>query len=197
MRTLLLLAAAAGLVGTLDRTRAVSTTAPVVPAASIAARASVPFRVGERLTYRAKINFLNAGTATMTVVGIDDVRGHPAYHTMFEVKGRVLFFHVDDHYESWFDTATLVSLRHLQHIDETSYKANRTYEFFPSAASISAMARRTPASPSPWTKARSSTSCARHRSKSAKHTTSIATTTSIEIRSRSSRPTRVGQGARR
>ena len=131
MRTLLLLAAAAGLVGTLDRTRAVSTTAPVVPAASIAARASVPFRVGERLTYQAKINFLNAGTATMTVVGIDDVRGHPAYHTMFEVKGRVLFFHVDDHYESWFDTATLVSLRHVQHIDETSYKANRTYEFFP------------------------------------------------------------------
>lgn len=121
MRMLLLLAIAIGLTGVADRRGAVS----ALPLAS------VPFRVGERLTYQAKINFLNAGTATMTVVGIENIRGRPAYHTAFEVKGRVLFFHVDDHYESWFDTATLVSLRHVQHIDETSYKANRTYEFYP------------------------------------------------------------------
>src|SRR5690242_16805459 len=109
MRTLLLLAAAVGLIGVSDRKPLVPTPPP--------ARASVPFRVGERLTYQAKINFLNAGSATMTVVGVEDVRGHPTYHTTFEVKGRVLLFHVDDHYDSWFDTTTLVSLRHIQHID--------------------------------------------------------------------------------
>jgi Protein of unknown function (DUF3108) len=123
MRTLLWLVVAAGLVGTTDRVR-------TVPAATRAVRAPA-FRVGERLTYQAKINFLNAGSATMSVVGVDTVRGRLAYHTVFEVKGHVLFFHVDDHYESWFDTTNLVSLRHVQHIDETSYKADRTYEFYP------------------------------------------------------------------
>jgi len=125
MRTLLWLAVAAGLVGTVDRARSIA------PTTSPSQAYATPFRVGERLTYQAKLNFLNAGTATMTVVGIDTIRGHTVYHTMFEVKGRVLFFHVDDHYESWFDTASLISLRHIQHIDETSYKANRTYEFYP------------------------------------------------------------------
>ena len=91
----------------------------------------VPFKVGERLTYQAKVNFMNAGTATMSVEGIEEVRGRPTFHTIFNVKGKVLFFHVDDHYESWFDTTNLVSLRHVQHIDETSYKTDKTYEFYP------------------------------------------------------------------
>jgi hypothetical protein len=91
----------------------------------------VPFKVGEKLTYQAKVNFMNAGTATMTVEGIEQVRGKPTFHTIFNVKGKVLFFHVDDHYESWFDTTTLVSLRHVQHIDETKYKADKTYDFYP------------------------------------------------------------------
>jgi Protein of unknown function (DUF3108) len=129
MRASLLLGAATLLIGLLDHGRAGATAAAVLVPPRLAA--SVPFRVGERLTYEAKLNFLNAGTATMTVVGIENVRGRPAYHTMFEVKGRVLLFHVDDHYESWFDTTSLVSLRHVQHIDETSYKADRTYEFYP------------------------------------------------------------------
>ena len=91
----------------------------------------VPFKVGEKLTYQAKVNFLNAGTATMSVEGIDTVRGRATYHTIFKVKGKVLFFHVDDHYESWFDTTTLVSMHHVQHIDESSYKTDKTYDFYP------------------------------------------------------------------
>jgi hypothetical protein len=91
----------------------------------------VPFKVGEKLTYTAKVNFLNAGTATMSVEGIETIRDRPTYHTIFNVKGRVLFFHVDDHYESWFDTTTLVSLHHIQHIDETKYKIDKTYDFYP------------------------------------------------------------------
>jgi hypothetical protein len=122
----ILLAALFSLVGAVDATR---------PAPSLRTPENdplrVPFKVGEKLTYQAKVNFMNAGTATMTVEGIEQVRGHPTFHTIFNVKGKVLFFHVDDHYESWFDTTTLVSLRHVQHIDETKNKIDKTYDFYP------------------------------------------------------------------
>jgi hypothetical protein len=91
----------------------------------------VPFRVGEKMTYQAKLNFVNAGSASMSVEGVEDIRGHPTYHTVFDVRGKVLFFHVNDHYESWFDTTTLVSLHHTKHQDETKYQADFTYDFYP------------------------------------------------------------------
>jgi hypothetical protein len=91
----------------------------------------MPFKVGEKLEYQAKVNFVSAGKATMSVEDIVTIRARPAYHTVFEVHGHVLFFHVDDHYESWFDTTDLVSLRHVQHIDETKYSTDKTYEFYP------------------------------------------------------------------
>lgn len=90
-----------------------------------------PWRVGEKLTYEAKINFLKVGTGTMEVLPIETVRDHPTFHTQFRVKGRMLFFSVNDTYESWFDTTTLSSLRYRQEINETSYKARRLFEFYP------------------------------------------------------------------
>lgn len=91
----------------------------------------VPFKVGETLDYQAKVDFLSAGSASMSVEDVEDIRGHPTYHTIFDVKGRVLFFHVNDHYESWFDTTDLVSRHHVQHMDETHYSADHTYDFYP------------------------------------------------------------------
>ena len=91
----------------------------------------VPFKVGEKLEYTAKVNFVSAGKATMSVEDIVAIRGHPTYHTVFNIKGGILFFHVDDHYESWFDTTNLVSLHHVQHIDETKYSTDKTYDFYP------------------------------------------------------------------
>jgi hypothetical protein len=96
-----------------------------------------PFMVGERLTYNAKVNFLHVGTGTMTVVGIDTIRGHAAFHTSFDVHGRMLFYSVNDHYESWFDTTTLVSMRYKQSIDEGTYERERTYEIFPERQTFS------------------------------------------------------------
>src|SRR5215831_20711590 len=121
MRPLLPLTFAAGLM---------AWSAPT-PSRPGAAGSRAPFQVGERLTYDAKLNFVNAGTATMSVEDVEPVRGHTAYHTVFSVKGHLLFFHVDDHYESWFDTTDLVSLRHVQHIDETKYSTDKTYDFYP------------------------------------------------------------------
>lgn len=126
MRALLGLVAAAGLLGAADYAR----TARPEPAEAPPAL-KVPFKVGEKLAYAAHVNFMSAGEASMSVEGIESVRGTPTYHTIFNVRGRVLFFHVDDHYESWFDTTSLVSLHHVQHIDETKNKIDKTYDFYP------------------------------------------------------------------
>lgn len=122
MRALLLLALTS-LIG--------ASSAPVPETPAHGPETPVPFQVGERLTYQARVNFINAGTASMGIEGIEDVRGHSTYHSVFDVRGRVLFFHVDDHYESWFDPATLISYHHVQHIDESRYHADRVYDFYP------------------------------------------------------------------
>ena len=100
MKTLVLLAAGIGLIGGSDVSRRPA--ASSAPSARLDRSGKVPFHVGEQLTYQAKVNFLNAGTATMSVEDVEPYRGHTTYHTIFDVKGRVLLFHVNDHYESWF-----------------------------------------------------------------------------------------------
>src|SRR5690242_1617088 len=124
MRTQLALLALVGLFTAAD-------TRPTVPPPRQTAPARLPFGVGERLSYQAKVNFLNAGSASMSVEDVEPVRGHTTFHTIFDVSGRVLFFHVNDHYESWFDTTSLISLHHAQSIDEGSRKDERNYDFYP------------------------------------------------------------------
>lgn len=95
------------------------------------AEAGVPFHVGERLTYAAHVSFISAGSATMNIEDVEEIRGHETYHSTFDVRGHVLWFHVNDHSESWFDPTTLVSYHQIQHIDESRYKADRVYDFYP------------------------------------------------------------------
>jgi hypothetical protein len=87
----------------------------------------IGFEVGERLNYNAKVSSMNAGKATISVEGVERVRGIPTFHTIFDIHGRVLFKHFDNHYESWFDTTNLVTLRLSQVTDD----ATKKYEFFP------------------------------------------------------------------
>ena len=101
------------------------------PAHSTVEDRPVPFHVGERFDYQAKVNFLNAGSASMVVQDIENVRGHTTYHTVFDVRGGLLWYHVNDHYESWFDTTTLISLHHTQSVDQNGNRADRTYDFYP------------------------------------------------------------------
>ena len=98
--------------------------APVTPA-------PVPFTVGETLTYKASFGRLRAGTARMTVEGIEVVRGRPAYHVVFTLEGGIPLLRVRDRYESWIDVETLASLRHRQDISEGRYKRTTTYEIYP------------------------------------------------------------------
>jgi hypothetical protein len=102
----------------------VSTAAAPAPAPS----GRLPFLVGERLTYDAKVNSIKAGKATLSVEGLETVRGVGTFHTIFDVSGRVLFKKFANHYESWFDTTSLVTMRHIQKTDDVDKK----YEFYPS-----------------------------------------------------------------
>ena len=94
-------------------------------------RALVPFATGERLTYDVKFGPLKAGTGYMEVIGLETVRGREAWHTVFHVQGGVPFYRVDDLLESWFDTRTLASLRHLQATHEGRRDRRREFEIFP------------------------------------------------------------------
>lgn len=93
--------------------------------------ATVPFAVGEELTYKATFGGIPAGKARMRVDGIELVRGRPAYHVVFSVDGGIPLFRVHDRYESWIDVETLASLRHKQVISEGRYKRTTNYEIYP------------------------------------------------------------------
>ena len=90
-----------------------------------------PFSVGERLTYSVRVGRLGRGKAVAEIRGRDTVRGRTVYHSVFQITGSLLFFKVEDLYESWFDPNSLVSLRYHQNIDQGPYERNRTYEIIP------------------------------------------------------------------
>ena len=94
-------------------------------------RAEVPFAINERVEYDVRFGSLDVGDAAMQVNGVETLRGREAYHTVFRVSGGTLFFKVNDRYESWIDTRSLVSLRHVQQIDEGNYERERTFEIYP------------------------------------------------------------------
>jgi hypothetical protein len=93
--------------------------------------ATRPFHVGERLLYQVKYGRIPIGRASMSVVGIEDVRGRPTYHVAFRIDGGLPGLQVHDSYESWLDTATLASRRHVQEIREVRYRRTTRYEIYP------------------------------------------------------------------
>ena len=90
-----------------------------------------PFRVGEQLRYQVRYGRIPVGHATMSVVGVEDVRGRPSYHVTFAIDGGLSGLQVHDRYESWLDTATLASRRHVQEIREVRYRRSTRYEIYP------------------------------------------------------------------
>jgi hypothetical protein len=94
-------------------------------------RAKVPFGVGELLEYDINFGRIHVGSGSMEVLPMETVRGRETWHTVFKLKGGVPFYHVNDRYEDWIDTATLASLRYWQDIDEGNYEPKRHYEIYP------------------------------------------------------------------
>lgn len=68
---------------------------------------------------------------SLSVVGVDDVRGVPSYHLQLRMQGGRLGLSVDDTHSSWLGVEDLASRRYIQDIDEVNYERLREYEIFP------------------------------------------------------------------
>jgi Protein of unknown function (DUF3108) len=98
-------------------------------------RPYVPFAVGERLEYDLKFGKLKVGVASMEVANIEDVRGHDAWHTVYQAHGGVRFLYsVDDVFESWIDRRTFNSLRFKKDQNEGRRDVQHTFEIYPERA---------------------------------------------------------------
>jgi hypothetical protein len=109
-------------------------TAAQTVVASTEKRAKVPFGTGERMEYDVRFGALRVGRARMEVVGVDNLRGRPAWHTAFWVQGGNFLYRVNDVYESWMDTETLSSLRFVQELEEGGKDTERRFEIYPERA---------------------------------------------------------------
>jgi hypothetical protein len=90
-----------------------------VAAASAAPRVAVeslPFGVGERLTYRTRVAKLGyVGSGAMWIEGPVEVRGQATYRLRFDFDTRVGIVRVVNRTESWLDPAQMRSLRFHKH----------------------------------------------------------------------------------
>lgn len=90
---------------------------------------SVPFAVGEKLTYQVFWGPFVVGRATLEVTAIEPIDGHDCYHLVAKAKtsGLIdLLFPVDSTAESWLDCDGLFSRRYRE--DRTEGKRHHNTE---------------------------------------------------------------------
>lgn len=92
---------------------------------------AVPFGIGERMDYDVRFLGGKKGEGSMEVQDISTIRGKSAYHTVFNVKGRVLLLGVNIKLESWFDVQSMNSLRFHQNQQYTGTKKIQNIEIYP------------------------------------------------------------------
>jgi hypothetical protein len=91
----------------------------------------VPFRAGEILRFDVKFGYFKVGQGSMSVLGIEQVRGRAAWHTEFKLKGSALGLKVDDHFQSWFEVSTFDSLTFRKRLQEVGNEREYHYEIYP------------------------------------------------------------------
>ena len=82
---------------------------------------AVPFAVGETLEYGGRWSgypFGDVASATMKVLGVDDMRGTPSWHFMLTTRIDALFFHNHTELESWTGVDDFVSRRFIHKVNE-------------------------------------------------------------------------------
>jgi hypothetical protein len=96
----------------------------------VVAVAAPPFGVGERAQFRASWGIVGrVGTGTLGIVGLETVRGRPAYHAVFTIRGGIPGARVDERLETWLDQRRLFSMRFAQRTRYPRYSRDRTREF--------------------------------------------------------------------
>ena len=87
------------------------------------------FTTGENLEFNIRWQFINVGSASMGIEGIEEINGRKSYHIVTKANSAPFFdnfFKVRDVNESWMDTESLCSLKFASHISEGSYKRDET-----------------------------------------------------------------------
>lgn len=92
---------------------------------------AVPFAVGERLVYGARLGVFSVGEATLEVAGLDTVRGVEAMHFRFHIEGGALWYHLDQTLESWVGREDFRSRRFLNRTEEKGKHWQRDFDIFP------------------------------------------------------------------
>ena len=83
------------------------------------------FEIGETLIYEAKFGFISLGSGMMHIAGIDTVRGEPALHTIFVLRGGGMIYRLHDRMDSWIGIDDFASRRFIQDFHEGgSYRRN-------------------------------------------------------------------------
>jgi hypothetical protein len=93
--------------------------------------AGYPFAVGEKLSYTARLGMLTLGSGTLEVASVDTVRGVESFRLRFRLRGKTMFYSLDDVLESWIGTSDLNSRRFVQDFVENDKTIKRHYEIFP------------------------------------------------------------------
>jgi hypothetical protein len=83
------------------------------------------FRGEEHLFFVVKWGLVTAGYSTLSIHGVEPVRGRPAYHIVSEARSGGMvsaLYKVEDHNEAWLDQDALVSIRYEKRIKEGKYR---------------------------------------------------------------------------
>ena len=91
----------------------------------------VPFALGERLVYAARLGIFSVGEATLEVAGVDTIRGVPSLHFRFHIEGGALWYHLDQTLESWVGRADFRSRRFWNQTEEKGKTWERHFEIYP------------------------------------------------------------------
>jgi hypothetical protein len=105
---------------------------PTLLAAQISVTDQLPFAVGERLTFRARVAKLGVtGRGAMWIDGPVTVRGRSVYLLRFDFHAGLGPIRAVDRTESWLDPAAMATLRFHKHERHPLSRHNERVELFP------------------------------------------------------------------
>ena len=97
------------------------------------ASGSLPFRLGEKLTFDVRYEFVKAGVATLEVKEITECgSGSKCFRVVSEAKSTMPFslvFEVRDRVESFIHVDSLYTLRYVKTLKEGNYEAYEAVDF--------------------------------------------------------------------
>ena len=85
---------------------------------------SIPFKVGEHLTYTLQFNVIKMGRGYLSVEANDTISGVQSYHVKFQAKTSKFadnIYRVRDYIDIWLNTSDLTTLKLVKQLNEGNY----------------------------------------------------------------------------